>query len=468
MAGTWSGSGARTATHLPPGPPVHRIVQAVLYPHRHRVIPWLRGRYGDIFTVSLLGRPAVQLCTPELNHAVFTGSVATFHAGAGNQVLRAIMGEHSVLTTDEDEHRRIRKLLMPPFHGAPLRGYRAMIIELAEAEVVRWTIGVPFPAHERMNALTLEVILRVVFGVSDGPRLDELRTAITRLVTAPLPVFLGEIAPPLRRFGPWRRFRQLVARIDELLHAEIDERRKDPQVGDRSDVLSQLVTAQIDGDRLTDSELRDQMMTLLLAGHETTATTLAWTLHELAHNIALHDAVTAAASRGDDDYLEAVVKESMRRHPVIYSVGRTLTKDVELGGYRIPAGYTVMPGIGPVHADPAHHEQPDAFRPERFLDGSASPSTWLPFGGGARRCPGAGFALLEAVAVLRQIVLRYRITPASPQRETTRARHITLVPSDGCRVVVQRRRDHDGLDAEAQPNTTAIARQVGAPQTGAR
>jgi cytochrome P450 len=281
--------------------------------------------------------------------------------------------------------------------------------------------------------------LRVVFGVVEGPQLDELRGALSRLVSAPIAVYLGEVVTPLQRFGPWKRFRELLAHIDELLYAEIRERRGSADTIGRTDVLSQLVTVQVDGDRLSDAELRDQMVTLLLAGHETTATTLAWTLHDLARDPGLQSRVINAVDDADDKYLEAVVKESMRLHPVIYAVARTLTEDVELGGYRIPAGHTVLPGIGPVQADAAHHPDPQAFRPERFLDGSVTPATWLPFGGGVRRCLGAGFALLEATTILRQILTHYHIAPARRRPEKTRARHIVLAPSDGARILAHHR-----------------------------
>jgi cytochrome P450 len=416
------------------------MVQTALFPYRHRITPWMRKRYGDIFTVSLLGRPSVTLCSPELNRIVFAGEVTTFHAGEGrNPVLRRVMGEHSVLTTDEAAHQRIRKLLMPPFHGAALRGYRDIISQLAAEEVSRWPVDTPFAVQPRMNALTLEIILRVVLGVIEGPRLEELRRALSRLVSAPLTVFIGEVVTPLQRFGPWKRFHELMTRIDQLLCAEIRQRRRAAETADRSDVLSQLVATQVDEDRLSDAELRDQMVTLLLAGHETTATTLAWTLHDLARDPVLQDKVIAAIDTGDDKYLEAVVKESMRLHPVIYAVARMLTHDVELGGYRIPAGYTVLPSIGPIHADPGHHTNPQMFRPERFLDGSATAATWLPFGGGVRRCLGAGFAMLEVTTILREVLLTNHLAPARTRPEKTHARHIVLAPSQGARIMAHPR-----------------------------
>lgn len=432
----------------PPGLRLPGILQTALFPYRHRITPWLRQRYGDIFAVSQLGRPAVLLCSPELNRAVFTGDVTTFHAGEGRIHLRGVMGEHSVLTTDEAAHQRIRKLLMPPFHGAALRSYREMICQLAAEEVNRWPVNTPFAAQPRMDELTLEIILRVVLGVVDGPQHQELQRLVARLVSAPMTVFAGEVFRPLQRFGPWRRFRNLRLRIDQLLYAEIRQRRSAADTADRRDVLSQLVVTQVDGDRLSDTELRDQIITLLLTGHETVATSLAWLLHDLAHDPVLQDKATAAAdaaaaddSNADaDKYLEAVVKESLRLHPVVYAPPRMLARDVELGGYRIPAGCTVWPGIGPLHADPSLHTDPQVFRPERFLDGSATAATWLPFGGGNRRCLGAEFALLEANMILREVLRTHRLAPARRRPEKTRARHIVLAPSRGARIVAHPRR----------------------------
>lgn len=429
----------RTHRPLPPGPKIPGLLQTAMFPWRHRVIPRLRAHYGDAFTVSMLGRPAVQLCTPELNKQVFTGSPATFHAGEGNQVLADVMGTHSVLTTDEAEHQRLRRLLMPPFHGSSLRGYTDTITRLAADEARTWSPGIDFAAHPRMNALTLEIIMQVVFGVRDGPRIGDLRDSLHALVTAPMRVMLGEVFPAASRFGPWRDFRCLVHHVDDLIYAEIADRRGAHDVADRADVLSRLISATGgDDDPLTDAELRDQLVTLLLAGHETTATTLAWALHDLARNPEVARRARAATDDGDEHYLDAVVKESMRRRPVIYGVARTLTDDVELGGYRIPAGYTVLPGIGPVHADPALHDAPDEFRPERFLDGTDT-SSWLPFGGGNRRCLGANFALLEGRIILSAILSRYDIAPVDAGAERPRARHIVLVPAKGARIRVTRR-----------------------------
>lgn len=429
-----------SALPAPPKVPLPSLLQAPMFPFRHRIIPRLQRRYGDVFAIELLpGQPGVVLADPDHIRIVFTGRATTFHAGEGNMILAQVMGERSVLTTDEDEHHRIRKLLMPPFHGAPMRGYRDMVTGLAVDEVTHWPIGTPFASHQRMNAIAMEIILRVVFGLAEGSRLDELRNALTRLLSRPIVEFAGGPVPQLRRFGPWKRFAAMLAHIDVLLCAEIAERRRVPDLAERTDVLSQLLVVEVDGDRLTDDELRDQLITLLLAGHETTANALAWTFHELARNPAVHARATRAADEGDEKYLEAVAKESMRLHPVVYQVARRLTEDVAIGGYRIPAGHLVFPSIGLVQSDPRYHDDPKRFRPERFVDGSATPANWFPFGGGVRRCLGAGFSLMEATIILREILTRYRIEPDRQRPEATKSRNITLTPARGARIIVHRR-----------------------------
>ncbi|PWV77242.1 Cytochrome P450 [Prauserella marina] len=439
-------SPAPVTTRPLPGPRLPLAVQTMLFGSlRHRWLPWLRRRHGDVIALRIYPeRSVVQLADLDHIRTVFGGSPELFHAGEGNVILKPAMGEHSVLLTDENVHKRARKLLMPAFNGAALRGYRGMIEELTEREVGRWPRGVAFSSHQRMQALTLEIILRVVFGVSEGPRLTELRTLLRRIVDVGPVDLLGWHNPGLQRFGPWRRYALTQRRVDALLYAEIADRRAAGDLTGRDDVLSRLLTVPpaepgTDSAGLSDAELRDQLITLLLAGHETTATALAWAFHELARDPATLRAATRAADDGDEGYLEAVAKESMRLHPVISEVARKLTADVEIGGYRIPAGHTVMPSIAMVHHDPAHHADPLAFRPERFTGGGPAAGTWFPFGGGVRRCLGAGFSLLEASVVLRAVLSRYHLSPDRARPERPKARNITTVPARGARVVVSAR-----------------------------
>ncbi|MFF0373660.1 cytochrome P450 [Actinoplanes missouriensis] len=429
---------------LPPGIPrrVPAIALTVLLSRfQHLLMPLLHRRYGDLFHMRVFPEgDVVQMCDIEQIKQVFSGPASVFHAGEGNIALKPIMGEHSVLVTDEDVHLRARKLLMPAFNGAALRGYRTMMTDVAEAEADTWRAGRPFSAHDRMRALTFEIILRVVFGVSEGPRLDELRALLLSVTQIGTLQVLAWQSPRLYRFGPWRALAEKEQRSNELLLDEIRERRTAPDLAARTDVLSKLLTVPADGSPMSDQELRDQLITLLLAGHETTATALAWAFHELAHDPARLDRATAAADTGDDAYLEAVVKEAMRLRPVVSEVGRKLTEPVEIGGYRIPAGWTVMPSIQLVHQDSRHYDDPGEFRPERFLGADAPASgAWFPFGGGVRRCLGAGFSLIEATVVLRVILSRFTITPDRPRRESARPHTIGVVPARGSRIVVRPR-----------------------------
>ncbi|WP_410598875.1 cytochrome P450 [Amycolatopsis sp. lyj-90] len=431
-------AGTTVPAALPPGPRLPGLVQTLVVGNlRHQVLPLLKRRYGPVVRMRFMPhRDIVMLTDLEDIKTVFSGPVATFHGGEGNIVLKPLMGEHSVLVTDEDLHLRARKLLMPAFNGAALRGYRDMITELTRAELDRWPENRAFGAHDRMRALTLEIILRVVFGVAEGPRLDELRRLIKHLVELGLIHLIGWQTPRLQRYRPWRTYAERQARVDELLYAEISERRRATDLDQRTDVLSRLITVPGDGDELTDVELRDQLVTLLLAGHETTATALAWALHELSRDPAQAAFTTRAADDGDEKALEAVIKEAMRLRPVVGEVVRRLTEDVEIGGYRIPAGFDVMPSIIVVHGEDEHHPDAKVFRPQRFLEGSPPTGSWLPFGGGARRCLGAGFSLMEATIVLRELFGRFTVAPEHARPERTRSRPITLEPARGARIKV--------------------------------
>jgi len=429
-------------TGLPPGPRWPVLVQSAgLLRFRHWFHPYLHRRYGDVFTVRLVpgGRPLVFFTRPEHAKEIFAGDPEVFHAGKANAILGPIMGEHSLLLQDSGEHKRARKLLMPAFNGHALRGYEALVTELARAEVGRWSPGQEFRALDRMNALTLEVILRVVFGVTDEARLAELRPRVNATVDISPAVLLGWGYPKLQRFGPWKRTVQNQHELDRLIYAEIRERRRAPDLHERTDVLSRLILVR-DGedgtDALDDSELRDQLVTLLLAGHETTATALAWALHELGRHPDLLARSREAARTGDDAWLDAVLKESMRLHPVIPMVVRTLMKPATVGGWDLPAGATVGPSIIVSHGREDNHPDPEVFRPERFVGQNPPTNTWIPFGGGVRRCIGAGFSLMEGVAVLREVLTAYDVTAVGDDRP--RVRNITSVPRRGARIRVTR------------------------------
>lgn len=433
---------AETAGY-PPGPRLPAVVQSLLFQtNRQRFLPALARRYGDVFTMRIppFARRFVVFSRPEHIKEIFAGDPRDLHAGEGNQILGHIMGEHSLLLTDEQEHARARRLLMPAFNGSALRAYRDLVTELAVAEIDRWAPGSTLATLDRMNALTLEVIMRVVFGVSDASARAQLAPRLKRIVDLDPLVFLGFKSALLGRIGPWQRFAHNLRQVDELLYAEIAARRQAPDLAERTDVLSRLLHAGTDDDQdapLTDAELRDQLITLLLAGHETTASALAWAMYELAAQPTIQDEAAEAARTGDDKFLEAVLKEAMRRRVIINGTNRKLTRDMTIGGRALPAGTIVCTSILLAHRSTDNFPDVDAFRPDRFLRGEVAPNTWFPFGGGARRCIGAGFSLMEGTTVLRETLLRYALTlPAGAAPERAATRNITTVPRGKARLVL--------------------------------
>ncbi|WP_245582142.1 cytochrome P450 [Nocardioides halotolerans] len=433
---------------LPAGPRWPAFAQTVaLMRFRHWFHPYLHRTYGDVYTVRLMpkGRPLVFFTRPEHAKEIFAGDPEIFHAGKGNAILGPVMGEHSLLLQDGAEHKRARKLLMPAFNGQALRGYQGLVAALARDEVAHWPEGRPFRSHDRMNVLTLEVILRVVFGVTDEKRLAALRPRVTATVNVSPAVLLVWTIPALHRYGPWKAAVQNQVELDELMYAEIRERRTAPDLAERTDVLSRLIREGAEsgdgpGGGLSDIELRDQLVTLLLAGHETTATALAWALYELGRDPALMRRTQEAADADDADgdaWLDAVLKESMRLHPVIPMVVRTLMKPQTIAGVDIPRGATVGPSILIAHSREDNYEHPERFDPERFLGHNPPPNTWIPFGGGVRRCIGAGFAMMEGVAVLREVFRSVGVTAVGTDEPLVR--NITSVPRHGARVEVAAR-----------------------------
>ena len=415
-----------------PGPRLPRPVAGVRFlATEHRMLARYRRRYGDIFAVKVWPfDPLVVVGDPAEVKRIFRGDPEQLHAGEGNRVLEPVVGPRSVLVLDEKEHLRTRKLLLPPFHGARMRVYGDVMREEAEAEVATWPSGAEFPLLGAMQRLTLRIILRTVFGVEQGARMAELERALIRLMGRGSQIML---VPLLQRdYGPGspqRRFEQARAEVDGLLFAEIARRRREP---DGTDVLSMLLQAD---EPPTDAELRDHLITLLLAGHETTATTLAWTFERLVR----HPEALARASTGDEAYIDAVVQESQRLRPVITYVMRTLQAPMTVGGHEVPAGATLGTSITLMHRRADLYPQPLAFRPERFLEAKPETYTWVPFGGGVRRCLGAAFATFEMRQVLDVVLSSRRLTAADPRPERYRRRGITFVPGRGAAVVAQLR-----------------------------
>jgi cytochrome P450 len=429
---------APPVTRLPPGPgtpPWAQTLQLLLRPE-----PFLEGArraHGDVFTIRTAAFGTfVVVADPDVVREVFTGPPDVLLAGASNAPLSILVGERSVLVLDGPEHLRARKLLLPPFHGDALRSAGRLIERATLREVDGWPTRRPFALLGSMQQITLEVILTVVFGVRDAARFEQLATRL-RAVLEPMGGRLRAVLSVLAGDGPSgggpdaRRFAARRAAVDELLFAEIAQRRQEPDLAGRDDVLSLLLTTEMD-----DQEVRDELVTLLLAGHETTATALAWTFERLLRTPHALAAVRAELDTGGTTYLDAVCKEALRARPVLPNVGRVLAAPLTLGGFRLPAGTAVLPSIALLHR---RMPDPDAFAPERFLgDDAPSGYEWIPFGGGVRRCLGASFALTEMRTVVAT-VLRHADLVAVGAPEGVKRRGITLTPERGGQVRLRAR-----------------------------
>ncbi|MFY9917278.1 MAG: cytochrome P450 [Mycobacterium sp.] len=431
---------------LPPGPPLPEWVQtALILRYEPRLVAACRRRYGSVFTLRIASMgTVVYLTDPADIKTVFAGDPKVFHAGEANSMLRGLLGESSVLLVDDDVHRDRRRLMLAPFHRDAVTRQAEVMAEIAAANIAEWPAGREFAVAPKMSEITLEVILRTVIGASDPARLTALRQVMPRLLNIGPWASLAIANPDLQRRRPWRGLRRRIEEADRLLYAEIADRRRDPHLAARADVLAMLVrAAHDDGRTMTDRELWDQLMTLLVAGHDTTATGLSWALERLTrHPATLAKAVraaeaSAAGDPGGDEYLDAVAKETLRIRPVVFDVGRVLTQPVELAGYRLPAGVMVAPAIGLVHASAEQYPDPDRFDPDRMLGATLSPTTWLPFGGGNRRCLGATFAMVEMRVVLREILRGVELSTTTAPDEHQRLKHVTLVPHRGARVRVR-------------------------------
>ncbi len=403
-----------------------------------------RRRYGDNFSVRFVGfeRPMVMISDPEAIKALYREREHGLPPGR-NIVLEPILGPKSLLIQEGAEHLSRRRLMLPPFHGERMRSYEETMTEIVEAEIDSWPLNAEFPIHPRMQAVTLEVILRVVFGVSSGPRLDRLRGMLSTVLEETTTPGRQVLGLALQRFGgkgPFARFEGQLREVDELLMAEIVEHRERPDLEEREDILSMLMRAEFeDGSRMEDRELRDQLMTLLLAGHETTATALAWTFDLLLRHPAALGRLRDSLEAGEEDYLRATISESLRLRPVIPLAGRRLAKDLVADGMTLPAGTDVTPSIWLTHTRPDVYPEPFAFKPERFLEEGSDTYSWIPFGGGVRRCIGATFAEFEMRIVLREVLTRCDLRKADSRPERIGRRNITLSPKDGTPVVVTAR-----------------------------
>ncbi len=427
---------------LPPGPRMPVALQTAIWVRRAQwFLSQCAGRFGDTFTMRIAQEGTwVVLSNPEHVKQVFTGDPRVFHAGEGNQVLLPVLGEHSLLLLDEGAHMEQRKLLLPPLHGKRMQRYGEMMGEIAAEEIESWPSGEPYRLRPRMQAITLEIILRAVFGLERGERLERLRVELRRLLdmlTRPhMFIFLIAFGPEgLARLS---LFQRLHEQVDRLIFDEIAERRRATDLGEREDILSMMLKArhESDGSPMSDQELRDELLTLLVAGHETTATGLAWAVERLSRHPDKMARLSEEVGAGETQYLDAVVTETVRLRPVISLVARRLTEPVEIGGWQLPAGVTVAPSIYLVHRRPDVYPNPERFEPERFLENPPGTYTWIPFGGGVRRCIGGSFAHFEMQVVLAELVKRREIRPARAESEPVFRRAITETPRRDAEVVL--------------------------------
>jgi cytochrome P450 len=427
---------------LPPGPNVPTAIGMLAFWKRPASsLERMRSRYGKRFTVRVPFQPPfVMLSDPEEIKELFMVPPDVVHPGQGGRILEPVVGRYSVILLDEDAHMEQRRLLLPAFHGERMQALAGLMSELADEEIDGWPVGEPLVLHPRLQRLTLEIILRAVFGLERGSQLDALREALTEVLSFsenPLSIVRGAPErlwwlPVVKRFGAARR------RANQLIDDVIAERRGGAESGG-SDVLSMLMAARHeDGTPMSPDELRDELMTALVAGHETTASQLAWVFTQLARAPEIVARLQAEIDEGESaEYLTATIHEAMRLRPVLANaLPRYTVKPIEIGGWRYPAGVCLMASAFLVGRDPELYPEPHVFRPDRFLGKAPGTYTWVPFGGGRRRCLGASFAMVEMKIVLRAVLSRYELLPARPGPETTARRSITFSPSRGAEVTL--------------------------------
>jgi cytochrome P450 len=454
---------------LPPGPRMPVALQTLgTWSRPTAFLERARARYGKRFTMRLIGQPRmVMISDPQEIKELFQAPPHVLHPGEGAKILEPIVGRHSVILLDEEAHLEQRKLMLPAFHGDRMQRLAGLMADLADREVGSWPRDEPLALHPRLQRLTLEIILRAVFGLERGAQLDTLRRLLTRVLAfseSPLSL-LPPLPSVLTRVGPLAARDRLAAQVDQLVYALIDERRgdragaqADPAGGE--DVLSMLLAARHeDGSPMSSEELRDELMTALGAGHETTASQLAWAFERLAREPLVLGVLREEIDAGRvEDYLTATINEVLRHRPVLPNAEPRLVKQtVEIGGVSYPPGVLLLANAYLVHHDPEVYPDPYAFRPERFIEQPPGTYTWIPFGGGRRRCLGASFALLEMRIVIRSVLARFELLPAAGGAERTRRRSITVSPARGGRVVLRDRACSDAAPSRRRDVASALA-----------
>jgi cytochrome P450 len=434
---------------LPPGPSYPSALQAVgFWTRPFAFLRQCRERYGKRFTIKLPGAPPfVMLTDPAEVKEVFTAPPDVLRPGEGARVLEPVVGANSVILLDEGAHMEQRKLMLPAFHGERMERLAGLMEEVAAEELAALPRDVPVELHPRMQDLTLKIVLRAVFGLEPGARFEALRERLQKmLVFGDRPISL--MPPPkdslaaklAERVGPFAEFVRNQAEVDELLFALIAERRAEGEASERNDVLEMLLEARHEDETpMSEQEIRDELLTLLVAGHETTATTLAWAFERLGREPVVLGRLSEEVDGENDAYLTATIQETLRARPVLPNAApRLVVQPIEVGDWSYPTGCSLVANGYLIHHDPEIYPDPFAFRPERFLGEPPGTYTWIPFGGGRRRCLGASFAMLEMKIVLREALRTLELQPA-PRAEVARRRNITVRPADGATAVVSER-----------------------------
>ena len=446
---------------LPPGPRLPPSVQLLgtwLRPGMSMVAAM--RHYGRRVTVNIpFQPPLVMISDPDEIKEIFKLPPDVAHPGQGARILEPILGRYSLILLDEDLHLEHRRLLLPAFHGDRMKLLVDLMRELTDAELDTWPTDTPVSLHAHLQALTLEVILRAVFGMEKGQRLDDLREAVAgilALADRPLSIIL----PIADRYLGWvptmREFKRLRARSRKLIFAEIRDRRLAFESGaadpEAHDVLAMMLAAKHEDDSpMSDQEIHDELMTALVAGHETTASQLAWTFMHLARDQRACARLTEEVDSGvGDAYMMATINESLRLRPVLPQVEpRYLRKSATIGGFDYPARVALIPAPYMLHHDPEIYPEPFAFKPERFLDNNPGTYTWIPFGGGRRRCLGAAFAIQEMKIVVGEVMRRFTLEPEQQAGERSIRRSITVSPKQGGTVILRTRRIDGPLTTNA-------------------
>jgi len=436
-----SGASPKPASDVP-GPRLPRPLQSwlgVVRPFESRFA--LRKRYGPVFVSNdvIVGR-VFHIADRALVEQMFRWKPSEYNVGEPRQVMEPVTGPSSILLLDGEHHMRMRKLMLPPFHGEAIARYAELIEQITNREIDSLRPGDRIRTRTVAQTITMEVIIRAVFGITDPDRVSELRRLLPRLSSINPVLGIEAVRKDLGPRSPWGRFIRDRDRADEMLYEEIANRRLDSDQHTRDDILTLLLSARDEhGDPLTDRELRDELITILLAGHETTATSIGWAFERLLRNPPALQRLVAEVKAGKSDYIEAVIKETLRVRPVVTEVFRAPTEPVELGGYRFEPGTQLAASILLVQYDPKlYPPDPRAFRPERFLEGAPEPYTWVPFGGGVRRCLGAAFAQLEMKMVIATLLARVQLRAPRARSEKARFRGVTVLPSRGGEAIVER------------------------------